>query len=48
MAAIIIYLIAAVLVGPSWPLQLISGKAGPLGVLLAIGWFALLIYGLGS
>ncbi len=46
MAAIIIYLIAAVLVGPLWPLELISGKAGPLGVLLAIGWIALLIYGL--
>lgn len=44
--AIIIYVIAAILVGPLWPLELISGKAGPLGVLLAIGWFVLLIGGM--
>ena len=47
-AAMIIYVIVAFLVGPFWPLQLISGKAGPLGILLAIGWFALLIGGMGS
>lgn len=47
MAAIIIYLIAAFIVGPLWPFELILGKAGPFGVLLAIGWFALLIYGFG-
>lgn len=28
-AALIIYAIASLLVGPLWPLQLISGKAGP-------------------
>lgn len=47
-AAMIIYVIVAFLVRPLWPLQLISGKAGPLGILLAIGWFALLIGGMGS
>lgn len=47
-AAMIIYVIVAFLVGPLWPLQLISGKAGPFGILLAICWFALLIAGMGS
>lgn len=47
-AAMVIYTIAAFLVGPLWPLQLISGKAGLIGVVLAIGWFILLIGGIGS
>lgn len=46
-AAMIIYVFAAFLVGPFWPLELISGKAGPIGILLAIGWVALLIGGMG-
>jgi hypothetical protein len=45
-AAIVIYVIAALLAGPLWPLQLISGKAGILGVLLVIGWLVLLVKGM--
>lgn len=46
-AAMIIYVIAAILTGPFWPLELISGKAGPIGILIVIGWAALLIGGIG-
>ena len=45
-AAGIIYAIFAVLTGPFWPLELLGGKAGPLGYLLVIIWIALLIGGL--
>ena len=45
---LIIYVVVAILVGPFWPLQLISGKAGPLGILLALGWFGMLIGGLNN
>lgn len=45
-AAMIIYVIVSFLLGPLWPLQLISGKAGILGIIGAIAWFGLLIGGL--
>jgi hypothetical protein len=44
-AAGIIYVIFAVLTGPFWPLELLGGKAGPLGYLLVIVWLGLLIGG---
>ena len=44
-AAGIIYAIFAVLTGPFWPLELLAGKAGPLGYLLVIIWLGLLISG---
>lgn len=47
-AAFIIYLIFAFVVGPFWPIEAISGKGGPLGVILALGWFGLLIGGIVS
>ena len=43
MVALVIYILVAIFVGPFWPLELIGGKAGPLGVLIAIGWFCLLL-----
>lgn len=46
--AIIIYVIFGFLTGPLWPLQLLGGKAGPLGYLLVIGWVILLIAGINS
>lgn len=42
-AAGIIYLILAILTGVLWPLDLLGGKAGPLGFLFALGWIGLLI-----
>ena len=47
-AAGIIYAIFAVLTGPFWPLELLGGKAGPLGYLLVIIWLGLLIGGFAS
>lgn len=47
-AALIIYTIVAILIGPLWPFELISGKAGPIGIILTLGWFALLIGGINS
>ena len=44
-AAAIIYFIFLFIAGPFWPLELLGGKAGPLGVLLGILWLALLIGG---
>lgn len=47
--AIIIYIIAALVgLGPLWPIHMISGKAGPIGIVLALCWFALLIAGIKS
>jgi hypothetical protein len=47
-AALIIYTIVSILIGPFGPFQLISGSAGPIGIILALGWFALLIGGINS
>lgn len=47
-AAIVIYVIFSFIVGPLWPLEAISGKGGPIGVLLALLWGGLLIGGLVS
>ena len=47
-AAVVIYAIFAVLTGPFWPLELLAGKAGPLGYLLVIIWLGLLIGGFAS
>jgi hypothetical protein len=46
--AVVIYIVAAILFGPLWPLELISGKAGVFGVIIASGWLILLIGGLVS
>ena len=46
--ACIIYVVIAFIAGPLWPLQLLGGKAGPLGYLLLICWIALFIVGLNS
>ena len=43
-AAIIIYVILAVLFGPLWPLSMFA-KAGLLGKLIVAAWVALLIAG---
>lgn len=47
-AAIIIYAVLAIIAGPWWPIELLAGKAGLLGILLVLGWIALLIAGLAS
>ena len=47
-AAIIIYVILALLTGPFWPLELISGKAGCLGQIIALLWGGLFIAGISS
>jgi len=44
--SVIIYVIFAILTGPMWPLELIGGKAGPIGYLLVLVWVGLLIGGL--
>ncbi len=46
--ALIIYTIVALLLGPFWPFDLLSGKAGPIGIILTLGWIALLIGGINS
>ena len=46
-AAIVIYIVLAILLGPLWPLQMF-GKGGLLGKLLVAGWVALLIAGLNA
>lgn len=46
-AAIVIYVIFAVLFGPLWPLDMF-GKGGCLGQIVVAGWVALLIAGLNS
>ncbi len=45
-AAIIIYVVFAVFTGAQWPLELLNGKAGPIGYVLVLLWLALLIAGL--
>jgi hypothetical protein len=45
-AAIIIYIIISFLIGPIWPLELISGKAGIIGRIIAFSWIMLLISGM--
>ena len=47
-AAIVIYVILALLTGPLWPLDYISGKAGCLGQIICLLWGALFIAGLSS
>ena len=46
-AAIIIYVILAIILGPLWPLSMF-GKGGLIGKLVVAGWVALLIAGLNS
>ncbi len=47
-AAIVIYVILALLFGPLWPLDYIGGKAGCLGIIIFLAWGALFIAGLSS
>lgn len=47
-AANVIYVILALLFGPLWPLDLISGKAGCLGQIICLAWGGLFIAGLSS
>lgn len=46
-AAIIIYIVFAILFGSLWPLDMF-GRAGFLGKLIVAGWVALLITGLNA
>jgi len=46
-AAIIIYIVFAILFGSLWPLDMF-GRAGFLGKLFVAGWVALLIAGLAA
>lgn len=46
-AAIIIYIVLAILFGPLWPLGMF-GSAGCLGKLIVAGWVALLIAGMAT
>lgn len=46
-AAIIIYIVFAILFGPLWPLEMF-GRAGILGKLIVAGWVALLVAGMAS
>lgn len=46
--ACVIYVVIAFMAGPLWPLQMLGGKAGPLGYLLLIVWIALFVGGLNS
>ena len=36
--SIIVYVVVALIVGPLWPLELLGGKAGPLGLMLVLVW----------
>lgn len=47
-AAIVIYVILALLTGPFWPLDYINGKAGCLGQIICLLWGGLFIAGLSS
>jgi hypothetical protein len=46
-AAIIIYIVLAILFGPLWPLDMF-GRAGCIGQLIVAGWVALLIAGIAA
>lgn len=46
-AAIVIYIILAILFGPLWPLSMF-GKGGILGKIIVALWVALLIAGMSS
>lgn len=46
-AAIIIYVILAILFGPEWPLSMFA-KAGLLGKIIVAAWVALLIAGINA
>lgn len=41
-------MIFAILTGPLWPLELLGGKASPLGYLLVVVWVGLLTGGAAS
>lgn len=43
-AAIVIYVILAILIGITWPLTLLA-KAGPIGYIIVIAWFVLFVWG---
>lgn len=45
-AAIIIFIILAIFRGPLWFLELLAGKAGPLGYIVVIVWAILLFMGI--
>jgi len=47
-AAVIIYFIFAFIIGPLWPLEALSGKGGPIGVIMGLLWGALFIAGIVS
>jgi hypothetical protein len=47
-AALIIYFLLGLLIGPLWPLDFLSGKAGLLGFIIGVAWIALLIGGFTS
>lgn len=46
-AAIVIYIVLAVLVGPLWPFEMFA-KGAPLGIIFVIGWIILLFAGIGT
>lgn len=46
-AAIVIYVILAILFGPLWPLEMFA-KAGLIGKIIAIAWIILLIAGINA
>jgi hypothetical protein len=46
--ALIIYLLLGLIIGPTWPLYFLSGRAGIVGFVLGVAWIALLIGGLNS
>ena len=46
-AAIVIYVILAILFGPLWPLEMFA-KAGLLGKIISIAWILLIIAGISS
>jgi hypothetical protein len=45
-AAIWVLLSFVVCLGPMWPVELLFGQGGCLGVVLAGTWWALLLYGI--
>ncbi len=47
-AAIVLYVIFALIKGVLWPLELLGGKGGVLGYLLLIIWISLIIGGSAS